>query len=181
VQADLDDGWPDVGTLDLTWASMSLHHLADPGRVLREVLAASRPGGLIAVAEFPEPLLFLPDDLGIGRPGFEDRVNAARNHAHAETMPTLGTAWAPRLADAGWQVVDECDFTIEQNPPRHPKAVHYARGWFARLSAGFGDRLDADDQATLAALLDEHGPDSLLRRTDLHIRGLRTITLGRRD
>ena len=28
--ADLDAGWPDLAPIDLTWASMSLHHLADP-------------------------------------------------------------------------------------------------------------------------------------------------------
>ena len=59
VKVDLDAGWPDLGPLDLTWASMSLHHLADPGRVLGDALAATRPGGLIAVAEFAEPLRFL--------------------------------------------------------------------------------------------------------------------------
>ena len=53
---------------------MSLHHMADPGQVLRDALAATRPGGLIAVAEFSEPLRFLPDDLGFGRPGFESRI-----------------------------------------------------------------------------------------------------------
>ena len=30
VEADLDAGWPDLGLLDLTWASASLHHMADP-------------------------------------------------------------------------------------------------------------------------------------------------------
>src|SRR5689334_1586600 len=45
VQADLDATWPAVGTVDLAWASNSLHHTADPGRVLTEVLAALRPGG----------------------------------------------------------------------------------------------------------------------------------------
>jgi hypothetical protein len=29
-------------------------------------------------------------------------------------------------------------------------------------------------------LLDERGPHSLLARTDLHIRGVRTVTIGRR-
>src|SRR6201992_3438562 len=33
LEFDLDAGWPDLGPLDLTWASVSLHHLADPGRV----------------------------------------------------------------------------------------------------------------------------------------------------
>jgi SAM-dependent methyltransferase len=187
VEADLDLGWPDLGwpaqspDLDLIWASMSLHHLADPGQVLREALAASRPGGLIAVAEFAQPLRFLPDDLGFGRPGFETRIADDLGHAHAEQLPTLGSAWAPRLAEAGWQVVAERDFPIDLDPPSHPDAPRYAQAWFARLSEGLADRLDPDDHATLTELLDESSPRSVLGRADLHIRGVRTVTLARRD
>ena len=181
VEADLDAAWPDLGTLDLTWASMSLHHLADPGAALREVLAVTRPGGMIAVAEFPEPLRFLPDDLGTGAAGFEDRALAPINAAHVEMMPTLGSAWAPRLADAGWNVTAERVFPIDLDPPAHPDAGRYAQAWFARLSQGFADRLEPGDRATLAALLESRGPHSLLHRGDLHIRGTRIVTIATRD
>jgi SAM-dependent methyltransferase len=181
VEADLDAGWPDLGLLDLTWASASLHHMADPARVLRDVLAATRPGGLIAVSEFAAQLLFLPDDLGVGRPGFEGRITDVLGHAYRDEMPTLGSQWAPRLTEAGWTVVAERDFVVDQDPPTHPSAGRYARAWFARLSEGLADRLEPDDQATLAALLDSGDPRSLANRTDLHIRGGRTITIARRD
>ena len=184
VEADLDLGWPDLGwpaPLDLTWASMSLHHMADPGQVLRDALAATRPGGLMAVAEFSQPLRFLPDDLGFGRPGFENRIADVLSRAHTETMPTLGSAWAPRLVEAGWDVVAERDFPIDLDPPSHPDATRYAHAWFARLSEGLADRLEPDDHATLVALLDESSPRSVLHRANLHIRGVRTITLARRD
>jgi SAM-dependent methyltransferase len=187
VEADLDLGWPDLGwpaadapVLDLTWASMSLHHMAEPGQVLRDALAATRPGGLIAVAEFSEPLRFLPDDLGFGRPGFESRVADVLGHAHTEQMPTLGSQWAPRLAEAGWTVLAERDFPIDLDSPSDPDAARYARAWFARLSEGLADRLEPDDRAALTELLDEDSPRSLLHRDNLHIRGVRTITLARR-
>jgi SAM-dependent methyltransferase len=179
LEFDLDAGWPDLGTPDLTWASMSLHHLADPGRVLGDALAATRPGGLIAVAEFAEPLRFLRPDLGFGRPGFEDRLAERLGHAHAEELPTLGSAWAPRLAAAGWEVTDEREFAIDLDPPAHPRAVEYARAWFTRLADGFADRLEPDDQATLATLLGD-GDGRLRRGADLRIRGTRTVTLARR-
>ena len=181
VEADLDAGWPDLGILDLTWASASLHHMADPARVLRDALSATRPGGLIAVSEFAAQLLFLPDDLGFGRLGFEGRITEVLGHAYTDEMPTLGSQWAPRLTEAGWTVVAERDFLIDQDPPTHPSAARYARAWFARLSEGLADRLEPDDQATLAALLDEGSPRSLVNRSDLHIRGGRTITIARRD
>jgi hypothetical protein len=96
-------------------------------------------------------------------------------------MPTLGSQWAPRLTDSGWTVVAEQEFRIDQDPPTHPSAARYARAWFARLSEGLADRLEPGDQATLAALLDQRDPRSLVNRPDLHIRGGRTITIGRRD
>jgi SAM-dependent methyltransferase len=181
VEADLDAGWPDLGILDLTWASASLHHMADPARVLRDTRSATRPGGLIAVSEFASQLLFLPDDLGFGRPGFEGRITDVLGRAYTDEMPTLGSQWAPRLTDAGWTVVAEQEFRVDQDPPTHPSATRYARAWFARLSDGLADRLEPDDQATLAALLDQGSPGSLVNRTDLHIRGGRTITIARRD
>jgi ubiquinone/menaquinone biosynthesis C-methylase UbiE len=176
VEADFDAGWPqDLGPLDLTWASMSLHHLADPAATLRDVLAATASGGLIAVAEFPEPLRFLPAGLA----GFEDRVLDVVAAARARDMPTLHSQWAPRLTEAGWQVTAERDFPVDLDPPAHPRAGDYARAWFSRLSHGLGDQLEPADQATLAGLLDDRGPHSLRGRTDLHIRGMRTVTLAR--
>src|SRR3954468_15170159 len=115
--ADLDVGWPDLFPIDLTWASMSLHHLASPARALSELRAITRPGGLIAVAEFDEPVRFLPEDLGIGRPGFESRALAALATVHAEALPRLGDPWAAVLGEAGWTVVAEHDLVIDQRPP----------------------------------------------------------------
>jgi SAM-dependent methyltransferase len=176
VAADLDQGWPDLGEVDLTWASMSLHHLSDPTRTLREAHAATRPGGLIAVAELAEDLRFLPEGFGAG---LEDRVLDVLRAARAEDLPTLGSEWAPRLTDAGWTVVEERDFAIDLNPPRHPKARRYAEIRFGRLAHGLADRLGPDDRATLSALVGGESP--LLDTTDLHIRGTRTITLARRS
>ena len=176
--ADLDAGWPDLTPVDLTWASMSLHHLADPARSLSELRRLTRPGGLVAVAEFDEPLRFLPEDLGTGRPGFETRALGALSEVHAESLPALGASWAAILADEGWTVTGQHDLVIDEHPPEHPLAGRYARGWFDRLSHGLAERLDDGDRHTLAALLDDDGPQALLRRTDLHLRGLRTVTLA---
>lgn len=179
LEADLDAGWPDLSRLDLTWASMSLHHMANPTQVLRDVRAATSPGGLVAVAEFAEPLRFLPDDLGSGRRGFEQRTVDLLAAAHAEALPTLGSDWAPRLTEAGWRVLDERAFTIDLDPATEAGGADYARAWFGRLAHRLEESLDPDDRLTLAALLDDDGAHSILRRTDLHIRGVRTVTLAR--
>lgn len=52
VRADLDaTEWPGLGVPELVWASASLHHMADPGRALRQVHDLLAPGGLFAVVE----------------------------------------------------------------------------------------------------------------------------------
>ena len=178
--ADLDDGWPDLGPVDLTWASMSLHHLADPVRSLAELRRLTSPGGLLAVSEFDEPVRFLPDDLGTGRPGFEGRALEALESVHAEAVPHIGSAWADLLADAGWTVVDQHDVVIDERSSEHPLAGRYAKGWFDRLAHGLEGRLDPDDERTLATLLDDDSPHGLLRRADLHLHGIRTLTIARR-
>lgn len=178
--ADLDEGWPDLPAVDLTWASMSLHHLADPVRVLAQLHEHTRSGGVVAVWEFDEPLRFLPDDLGVGRPGLEDRMLEVLAGEHATAVPLIGSPWPALLADAGWTVVGQHEVVVDEPSPTHPLAGRYARGWFARLARGLDGRLAPDDASALAALLHDTGPHALLTRADLHLRGTRTLTIARR-
>ena len=182
VHADLDAGWPpSLDGIDLTWASMSLHHFADPDRVLREVCAATRPGGLIAVAELGDPVRFLPDDVGVGRPGLETRCLDAMASAAAEDLPHLGSQWSPRIEAAGFTVLAERTFTLDVDPPHAPGAARLAHLWLNRVRSGLADRLAPDDLDALAVLLDGGGPESISRRDDLRIRGTRVVSLGRRE
>jgi SAM-dependent methyltransferase len=180
VRADLDTEWPAIGPIDLAWASMSLHHLADPDRVLRDVFAATRPGGLLAVAEMDAPLRFLPDDVGLGRPGLEARCHALLAGPRNQALPHLGSDWGPRLAGAGFDVAGRRTFTIDLAPPHPAAAGRYAWLSLSRARAALEGQLAADDLAALDALLATSGPDSLLHRRDLAIRGTRTAWAGRR-
>jgi SAM-dependent methyltransferase len=170
-QADLDAGWPALEPVDLAWASASLHHLADPDRVLTEVLATLRPGGLFAVVELAAFPYFLPADLGIGRPGLEERCHAEIN----ANVPLLGADWGPRLRKAGFTVEAERQFAIALTPPLPAAAGRYAQQALGRLRNGLGDRLDAEDRATLDTLLSH---DGLVSRTDLTVRTSRTVWLA---
>jgi ubiquinone/menaquinone biosynthesis C-methylase UbiE len=180
LHADLDGGWPAVDDIDITLASMSLHHLTDPDRVLGELFAATRPGGLVAVAEFTEPLRFLPDDLGFGRPGLESRCLDALAEEHAQSLPHLGSEWSPRLATAGFALLSERTFAIELTAPHPPATVRYAQLWLGRMRSGLEPQLSHDDLAALDTLIDGDGPGSLPHREDLHVRGSRRVTLARR-
>ncbi|MDP9093869.1 MAG: methyltransferase domain-containing protein [Actinomycetota bacterium] len=180
IHADLDDHWPNLDPIDITWASMSMHHMSDPDRVLSKVFAASRPGALVALAEFDVPLRFLPDDVGFGRPDLEARCLEALGEEHAHALPDLGSAWSPRLAAAGFAEVRDRSFTIDLKPSRSTAAIEYARGWLGRMRSGVAHRLEAEDQHSLDMLVGAGGLESLDSRGGLHIRGTRTITIGRR-
>ena len=116
VQADLDAGWTAVGPADLVWASNSLHHTADPDRVLTDVFAALRPGGRLVLAEMGALPRFLPDDVGLGEPGLEDRCQAALAEAMATEVQHLGDDWAARLSKAGFTIEAERTFAIDLTP-----------------------------------------------------------------
>jgi SAM-dependent methyltransferase len=174
-QADLDAEWPAIEPVDLVWASASLHHLADPDRVLADVFATLRPGGLLAAIELESFPYFLPHDLGIGRPGLEERCHAALSAELHHSVPLLGADWGPRLRKAGFTVEAERPFPIELTPPLPSATGRYAQAALSRLRTGLGDRLDADDRATLDTLLSH---DGLLTRTDLTVRTTRTVWLA---
>jgi ubiquinone/menaquinone biosynthesis C-methylase UbiE len=181
VEADLDQAWPAVGYVDVTWTSMALHHLADPDRALREIFAATRPGGLLAVAESTAPQRFLPDDIGLGRPGLEARAQAAVAEHHSETMPYLGTDWGPLLARAGWAGVAERAFGIELSAPLPAAAGRFAQAYLRRVRTHLDGALADDDLAALDVLIGDDGPGSVLRRQDLAIRGTRTLWTAARS
>jgi SAM-dependent methyltransferase len=175
VEANLDEAWPATGALDLTWMSKALHHLADPSRGLAQIFAALRPGGLLAVAEPTASLRFLPDDIGLGRPGLESRSDAALRELLAPELPYLGADFGPIISAAGFTDVAARTFDIDLSPPLPAAAARYAWQSLRRTRARLDGVIDGDDLATLDEITAENGPHSLLRREDLAIRGTRTL------
>jgi SAM-dependent methyltransferase len=169
VQADLDQPWPDLGVADLVWMSASLHHLAEPGRALAQVLALLRPGGLYAVTELDSFPLFLAD-----RPeaAVEERCHALMAQRRAEAGMHIGADWATLLRTAGFTVEAERRFTIVLRPPLPELAGRYAQVSLQRSREALADRLDAADLATLDAVTAE--------LDDFTIRAERTVWLARR-
>lgn len=180
VQADLDAAWPEIDTVDLVWASASLHHMADPDRVLTEVFAALRLGGLLVVVELDSFPRFLHDDLDIGRPGLEARGHAALAEWRAADLPELGSDWGSRLSQAGFTIQAERSFAIELSPPLPAATGRYAQASLRRMRANLDGRMSTDDLETLDTLLDSDGPAGLLQRDDLTVRAARTVWVARR-
>lgn len=172
VQADLDGTWPDLGPVDLVWASASMHHMADPARVLTQVHATLKPGGIFMINELDSFPRFLSDPAGVA---LEERCHAELDRRRREHGMHMGENWGARLKAAGFEVEGERRFDIELTPPLPANAVRYARLCLQRIRHGLADHLAPDDLAALdtyAATLD--------RRDDLTVRATRMAWIGRR-
>jgi SAM-dependent methyltransferase len=180
LRADLDEGWPDTAPADLVWASSSMHHMADPDRVLRDFHATLRPGGLLTVIEMERMPRFLPDDLGFGRPGTEDRCHVLLDEARTQQMPHIGSDWPSRLTAAGFTILESRVLTVDIPSPLPETAIRYAYATLSRIRSALADRLAPDDVTTLDALLSESGPHSLRTRTDLKVHSTRSAWIATR-
>ena len=174
---DLDHGWPDLGPLDLVWASMALHHLGDPDRTLRELLGAIRPGGALVAVEFEAPVRVLAAG-ALG--GLEERAHEAMGAVHRERVPEIGGDWAGRFAAAGFEVRTDEPVTIDVRPPLPDAAVRYAQLWLGRMAAGVEGRVDHADVAALTDLGTDAGIAAAVARGDVHLHGARTVTVAHR-
>jgi SAM-dependent methyltransferase len=182
VQADLDEAdWPDLGAPQLVWASASMHHMAHPGRALRNVHALLAPGGLFAVVELAGFPRFLPETAPEDRPGLEERCHAASDHFHAEHVSHRGADWGPMLTEAGFTVEGERTLAVGIDGTRDEAVGAYALGSLRRMRHSVADALSSEDLAALDRLLDTDSPHSVLRREDLAVRTERTVWAARRD
>jgi SAM-dependent methyltransferase len=180
VEADLDAGWPAIDTVDLVWASASLHHMADPDRVLTEIFARLRPGGLMVLVELESFPRFLPDDIGIGRPGLEARVHAVLDERRVAGLPAIGSDWGSRLSQAGFMIKADRVFDIELTRPLPDMTGRYAELSLRRMRPGLAGRLSDDDLAAIDTLLDGDGPLGILRRDDLCVHAARSVWIAER-
>jgi len=175
LQADLDSGWPDLGAVDLAWASNSLHHMADPVRVLNDLFGTIRPGGLLALAELNSMPRFLSGESG----ELEERCHTALAAETAEHVPHLGADWAPMLTKAGFDIEAERHFDISLTPPLPPAVGRYAHATLERMRSGVAERLSPADLTALDTLLAE-GPDGIAALPGLTVRAERSIWIARR-
>jgi SAM-dependent methyltransferase len=170
VQADLDQPWPALGPADLVWASASLHHMADPDRVLTQVLTALRPGGVLAVTELDSFPRFLPDEAGAA---LEERCHAALAEIRAEAGMHIGEDWGVRMTKVGFTVEAERRFDITLQAPLPAATGRYAQVSLQRMRHGLDGRLGANDLAALDAVA-----AGVLGRDDLTVRATRTVWLA---
>nr|WP_034263159.1 class I SAM-dependent methyltransferase [Amycolatopsis jejuensis] len=188
VVADLADaGLPGLlPAADLVWASRVVHHLPDQQAAIGTLSAVARDGGVVALAEGGLNFSCLPWDLGVGRPGLEDRLQAAQAEWFVGMREGIDGAvpmpygWPIALERAGLADVSSFSALVDHPAPGPDGLTDYVHHHLSRLADHGADFLTADDRATLATLLDPDGEHSLAKRRDLYLLGVRTVHHGRR-
>jgi len=176
---DLGSSWPVGPPADLIWSASALHELAHPDTALTNAYRGLAAGGLLAVVEMDAPPRFFSSAIESGAAQFESRIHAilAAIQVNRQDHPD----WGPRLEAIGFDLVERRTFAIDLPSPQPAATGRYATAYFRRIAPVVAPRLSADDRATLALLVSDDDPQSLLHRADLTVQATRTAWVARAD
>ncbi len=175
-----------AGPVQLVWASNVVHHLPDQRAAVAGLVEAIAPGGWLALAEGGLEGKFLPWDLGVGEPGLQDRLAAARAHWFAlmrentEGSVRMPGGWNTVLAELGMLDVTAFSFLVDHPAPAKQAVRDWAverLRWHHEVA---GHLLHPDDRRTTRRLLDPQDPAYLGLRDDVFLLMASTVHLGRR-
>ena len=172
-----------AGSAGLVWASGVVHHIADQQAAVDELAGLVTRGGTLALVEGGLPLRCLPHEVGVGRPGLEARLDEARARWFADLRAELDGlplpyGWPAALRRAGLVDLRTRSFLAEVTPPLDPVGREIATLHLTSAVTELGDRLDAEDRATLTRLLDPADPAWIGLRDDLVVTAVRTVHAG---
>lgn len=183
LRTDLPEGFADLPAADVIWTAQTMHHLGDQSAAITALADRLNPGGVLAVAEGGLPSRFLPRDIGLGRPGLAERLDALQAVGFGEMRAALdGTVdipedWAALLRAAGLRDVRARTFLVDRPAPLDDAAragVAHMVGRYLRMA----DRLDPIDAETLRRLTDPEDPHNVRRRPDVFVLAARTVYIG---
>ncbi|CAM3375422.1 class I SAM-dependent methyltransferase [Tsukamurella hominis] len=183
LRTDLPAGFAELPAADLIWTAQTMHHVGDQVAAVAALAGRLTPGGVLAVAEGGLPSRFLPRDIGLGRPGLAERLDALQSAGFGEMRAALdGTVAAPEdwpaiLRAAGLRDVEARTFLVDRPAPLDDGArrgVAHMLGRYLRMA----DRLDPDDVEVLRRLTDPADPQNVRRRPDAFVLAARTVYIG---
>ncbi|MFD1148065.1 class I SAM-dependent methyltransferase [Saccharothrix hoggarensis] len=175
-----------AGPAQLVWASNVVHHLPDQRAAVLGLVDAVAPGGWLALAEGGLEGKFLPFDLGIGEPGLQDRLAAARAQwfvrmrENTEGAVRMAGGWNTALAEAGLVEVTAFSYLIDHPAPAKQAVRDWAVNrlqWHMEVA---GDLLHPADRRTVSRLLDPHDSAFLGLRDDVFLLTANTVYVGRK-
>ncbi|MFD0384847.1 class I SAM-dependent methyltransferase [Streptomyces stramineus] len=184
-RADLPAGFATLDPADVVWAGQVVHHLGDQQAALAALARTLRPGGVLAIVEGGLTQRFLPRDFGLGRPGFQARLEAAEEDWFASMRTALpGSAavvedWPALLSGAGLVPTGSRTFLTDLPAPLGGAARQVLRDHLARRREHMAEQLAPEDRKTLDHLLDDDSPAGILRRPDAFYLEAQTVHTAR--
>ncbi|QLY31006.1 class I SAM-dependent methyltransferase [Nocardia huaxiensis] len=185
VDAASDEIFDVVPLTDLVWASRMVHHLPDQQAGTSRLARLVRPGGWLALAEGGLQTRCLPWDLGVGAPGLQDRLLAARDAGFAQMRAEIDGSvrmpygWNVALTKAGLSEVTSFSVVTDHPAPVSPEVRASVTAWLVWLLERTAERLDADDRTAVGTLLDPSSDAYIGAREDVYLLGATTVYLGR--
>lgn len=177
----IPDAFAGLAGADVVWFGHSLHHVGDQKAALAAAARAMAAGGLLVLLEGGLPARWLPRDIGIGRPGLQARLEAAREEWFAAMRSALPDArhevedWPALLAAAGLKPAGTRSFLLDLPAPVPPKVRDHLIAMLEREREATAEHLPAEDLATLDRLLDPDDPAGLRRRPDVFLLDAQTV------
>ncbi|MDT7725170.1 MAG: hypothetical protein QOI21_1746 [Actinomycetota bacterium] len=174
-----------VPPADLIWASAMVHHLPDQQAGLNELAGGLRAGGLLAINEGGLQAQCLPWDLGIGKPGLEYRLLAARDDWFGELRAgmagtvSLPYGWNIALGKAGLTEVSAFSYLHDHPAPGSDAVRAFVADRLTWLADVGHDRLSQADQDVVRRLTDPGDSAYVGARDDVFLLGTRTVHYGR--
>lgn len=166
-------------SFDLVWSSHVFHGLRDLPEAAAAIRRVIKPGGRFALRENRVNASLLPDDLGVGAPGLESRLNRAFEEWLRKDRAERGRyphGWAHLLHAAGFRDVRASCFLHQAAPPFTDLQKQYLHYWLARKREIEGVALS--DIEVLNRLVDQGGQDYFLKRDDLVFTAVSSIYIG---
>lgn len=155
VALNLNDELSSLGTFDLVWSALALHHTADERTALGNFVKLVAPNGLLCLLERADPLVAHPAN-ELGHPGLWQRVEAAQRAWYERERSSLpgssdSASYADMLRDAGLDLLEERVLTdtvyASETTALRSVLVRYIGAALRNLR----DALDPDDVHALAA------------------------------
>ena len=175
LEADMEAVLPALRPMDVVWAGMVLHHVADRAAVLGNLLHILQPGGTLVMIEFADPPEALPaDDPAIDAWNrMEAGVVASRNQRIGVDPNTID--WPTLLAAAGFEAITDATLSAVHDAPLGDAARQWLQRHVERGIEWLDGTLAADDVTQLTAVA-----AAIPTRDDLTLRHERRVLTARR-
>jgi SAM-dependent methyltransferase len=168
-QVDVPADLPTLGTVDVVFASLVLHHLDEPVAALRAFAQRLGPSGLLALVEQEAPPHLTFAGVDVGEAAMWDRLDRAWSPGHGVPLDLRLVLAEAGLADV---LADE-QLTLRVEPPLDDVTRDIARRHLARASTQAGALGLVDPVAIESGLADA------LARTDVGLAASRRLLIAR--